>query len=1555
MKNQLQNKLQWVLVVFVFMFFTHTSKGQIIISQVYEGASNNKWIEITNVGSTTIDLVTPTQYKVGIWTTTGDVGNAVITGVPSNSINLSGSLAPGAKYLIRNTSAAANVPHAVMPTANISNTTVAGYNGNDGLAIFTGTSTLVDAFGAGINNKDISYHRNFSVVAQNATFTVSEWTSKTLAEVAAANNTMTEYISTHLYNSASISVSGTLASLTTTYGTVSSNTSFDVSATGLTVGVTVTPPMGFEVSTFPTFSSNVGTNASPIIVGSSGTLATTTIYVRLMLANAGNYTGNVVLSSTGVTTVNVPTNATNTIDQKELTISGLTADDKVFDNNTTATLSGIALLNGIVSGDEPNVTLTGTPVANFNDATVGVDKPVTVTGYTLSGSAATNYSLTQPTGLTADITSSGLLDQTITFGTLSPVTYGDANFNLTATASSGLTVSYISSNTDVATILGNVVSIVGAGSTTITASQAGNLSYNPAASVDQVLVVNPKNLTVTGAVANDKEYNADTTASVTGGTLVGVINSDDVSFTASANFDDLNVGTAINVSTSFTLSGTDAANYTVSGQNLSADITPKELTIAGISISDKEYDTNNSATISGTATLSGVFFPDFSNVSLTASPVALFNDATVNVDKPVSVTGYSITGSASGNYFLTQPIGLVADITPKSLSIVGLTANDKTYDRTLDASVSGTASLSGIIPGDESNISLNGTPTAAFLTVTAGINKPVSVTGYTISGSSLGNYTLSPLTLSAEIIEKDVTISGASANDKPYDGTTTATLNGTIDGVISPDTVVLNLAGTFDTANVGTNKPVTSTSTLSGVDAINYNLLQPTGLTADITASLCSASTGNVVWNFTTATPSSNSVSGVTVSAISQGNNNGTTTLLTSTSASSGYAGVSGLNNAGAASFAAAFNSSTSTYFQFTITPNSGLNSTLNNITFGSRSTSTGPQAYTLRSSIDNFSSDVATGTLTNNSVWVLRTNSTNVSSINSAPVTFRLYGHSGTGSPSTSTPNWRIDDLIVNVSVVPGAALTSPLSAVICTNDAFNYTPATSYSGATITWTRAAVSGISNAAVVSPQTSNPSEVLNNTTSLPINVVYNFVVTGTTCFVTQDVTVTVNPSFTWYLDADNDNYYTGNGIAQCDSPGTGYKNAGLVGGGDCDDANAAINPGAVDVCYDGIDNDCNGIIDNACTPIISTIQATQCGITLPLINSNIFANLVAGAQGYRFTVTDMTTNQVQTIDRALRVFNLTQLSNYAFDRTYQVQVSIRFNNVWQPFFGAPCMVTTPATVTQIQAAQCDGTLTTMGDVIFANNVPFATGYRFRITNLLTSVSVVEDRLLRDIRLTNIAGFTPEFNTTYSVEVAIRNTNGLYLQYNPVVCNITTPSFPTTQLQLSQCDVTISNPNTTIFADSYAGATTYRFKFTSGAFSYITDRPLRSFILSSIPLPGAGAYSVQVSIEINGVFGGYGKICTLTIPGGERGNEAAGNNFQAIASPNPFASTFGLNLSTTSEEQIQVRVYDMLGKLVEDRKAQASDIIELGDNYPSGVYNVIVSQGENTKTLRVIKR
>lgn len=80
-------------------------------------------------------------------------------------------------------------------------------------------------------------------------------------------------------------------------------------------------------------------------------------------------------------------------------------------------------------------------------------------------------------------------NQAITFNPLASKAIGDANFNPAAIASSGLTVSYTSSNSNVATIVNGLVQIVGAGTSVITASQAGNSSYNAATSVSQTLTV----------------------------------------------------------------------------------------------------------------------------------------------------------------------------------------------------------------------------------------------------------------------------------------------------------------------------------------------------------------------------------------------------------------------------------------------------------------------------------------------------------------------------------------------------------------------------------------------------------------------------------------------------------------------------------------------------------------------------------------------------------------------------------------------------------------------------------------------------------------------------------------------------------------------------------------------------------------------------------------------------------------------------------------------------------------------------------------------------------
>ena len=82
-----------------------------------------------------------------------------------------------------------------------------------------------------------------------------------------------------------------------------------------------------------------------------------------------------------------------------------------------------------------------------------------------------------------------------------------------------------------------------------------------------------------------------------------------------------------------------------------------------------------------------------------------------------------------------------------------------------------------------------------------------------------------------------------------------------------------------------------------------------------------------------------------------------------------------------------------------------------------------------------------------------------------------------------------------------------------------------------------------------------------------------------------------------------------------------------------------------------------------------------------------------------------------------------------------------------------------------------------------------------------------------------------------------------------------------------------------------------------------------------------------------------------------------DSIEATVYPNPFANNFKLDVKTNSDEVIQVKVFDMLGKLIETSFIQTPDIetFEIGNNYKSGIYNVIVTQGTEVRTQRVIKK
>lgn len=123
-------------------------------------------------------------------------------------------------------------------------------------------------------------------------------------------------------------------------------------------------------------------------------------------------------------------------------------------------------------------------------------------------------------------------------------------------------------------------------------------------------------------------------------------------------------------------------------------------------------------------------------------------------------------------------------------------------------------------------------------------------------------------------------------------------------------------------------------------------------------------------------------------------------------------------------------------------------------------------------------------------------------------------YGCSATSSASSVTVN-------------PSPTLSSTLTPNgICSNTAFTYTPTSATTGVTFTWTRAAVAGISNAAVTTPQTGGINETLINTTSAPINVVYTYVTSKNGCSTTQNVTVKVYAPNVWN-GSQSTNWFTG--------------------------------------------------------------------------------------------------------------------------------------------------------------------------------------------------------------------------------------------------------------------------------------------------------------------------------------------------------------------------------------------------------------------------------------------
>jgi filamentous hemagglutinin family protein len=532
-----------------------------------------------------------------------------------------------------------------------------------------------------------------------------------------------------------------------------------------------------------------------------------------------------------------------------ITVTALTGlASKTYDGGTSAALSA-ANSNYTVSG-----TLNGDTVnsmtATYQTADAGSNIPVTAPA-SAAGLAVTNangipvygYALTG-SPVTASI-------DTITPAQLSAAIVGDtSNPNLSKVYDGTTTATLDSGNYQLSGfVAGQSASVNQPSSVAYVAASAGAEALNatfaatnfvagsgtklsnyvlPATATGSGTVLQAP-LVITGVLATGKVYDSTTsdTLNTSNAGIYGVIAGDAVSLStsgASGTFSSPNVGNNLSVAAGgFSLTGAQQNDYQlIAPAGLTASITPAVLSVSGVAAAGKVYDGTTTATLLyGNPQLSGLLGADAATVVLSYSgATAAFSSKNAGTNLPVTTAGFTISGTDSSNYQLTQVSGLTADITPAQLTVTLIGNPTKPYNGTTTAALSSANfAVSGFVAGEGATIpqtalSEYASPNAGVQTVTATLAPPdFTTTGgallsnYHIPDTVTGTGTITPAPLQGMLVGNP---------SKVYDGTTSATLsssNYVLTGFLSGEGVTVNqTGGLYASANAGVQEVTASLS-----------------------------------------------------------------------------------------------------------------------------------------------------------------------------------------------------------------------------------------------------------------------------------------------------------------------------------------------------------------------------------------------------------------------------------------------------------------------------------------------------------------------------------------------------------------------------------------------------------------------------------------------------------------------------------------------------------------------------------------------------------------------
>ena len=544
-----------------------------------------------------------------------------------------------------------------------------------------------------------------------------------------------------------------------------------------------------------------------------------------------------------------PASVAVSIRKKPLTITGVTAASKPYDGTTNAGITSVTF-DGVTLnlGTDYNVA------ASFDEASVGNGKNVTAT-VTLIGQAAQNYALEQssfPT--TGSITKAAAPDftketslaiingyektYTVTLPALptleTPKEYGAPTYEL---GEIKLNDGYYTDGAKVEN-----------GKMTLPIQKNDVGTTGPVGTV--TVVIKSKNyeditLTVNVNAANKIEPTPDGEITATAITYGDTLSKSKIS----GKMKDPDTGDAVNgtftwmdgtvkpdagsnnATWTFTPDASYGGKYTTNTGTATVTVNRKTVMVSGITASDKVYDGTTNAKLNfSNAKFAGVL----ENDTLTVTAKGVFEKADIGKQK-VKISNFKLGGDSAANYVLAESgnqTETTATITAKEVTVT-ITPNGGTYGSVVAAA----AELSGAVKGENIPVTLTYTGNGYDATAV-----PVNAGSYKVTASiANSNYTLTRNTTADFVITpKAVTVTGITAKDKVYDGTTDATLdcsNAQFDGILKNDKLTVAAKGMFETAVAGKQNVAISGLTLGGASAANY-VLAGSGNQAETTATI---------------------------------------------------------------------------------------------------------------------------------------------------------------------------------------------------------------------------------------------------------------------------------------------------------------------------------------------------------------------------------------------------------------------------------------------------------------------------------------------------------------------------------------------------------------------------------------------------------------------------------------------------------------------------------------------------------------------------------------------